>query len=854
MLKHKFLLLLSLMFAMGTSMSYAQKGTIPPKKPAGRKATIYPYLPSGYQQLGDTRLYYLYTLNNPAAGSQYGSIDILGQYDDNYYSSTYEDSGYRVALQVGDNSARDVNCIDGTTIDGVTITAAIEQQTELARIVYSVSNGNPTDVNVSLGVHADVMIGRNDHAPIERRIDTEGKTYGLTMKDGNGAQMCVLFGAGLTGVTATDDFWFGYWSDNSDAYNMVGNYYTAGNWMQENGSYDSGMGWCWKNRTIPAGSTVQFSYIIGVGEVNFVPSSTFDVKPDLDFDNLADIEAWNDLSLPHTFTATGYYESPFGQDGYIEYAVEDSEEWTRIDHAIQSGTTFSEDYTVMFDPEREVHVIRFRITDFVGNMTSLPSVEIIDVRDYEVSGIVDKNYTGEEQIQSNLTYNFDITKTIIRYEDNVNAGTAKLIVEGLFPYTIGRKAYLFTIHPQPLEGGLNVTSCVYNGEATSPEFNFTVDRFNSLEKGVDYDISLSSVLPGASTLTVTGKGNYTGSLTTDIIIDKGVITPALYAITLPESPVEYDGLPHGASVVVLDGVGAATITYTIQGESDFTTDAPIEIGKYDIYLEIAGSDLYNGLDKTLVGEVEIVEKGSLPDNPDPTDIPDVTINTTSDNSNVIGEYNEQTVNATIEGLEMLPYKWNTICLPFDATLEQAKEALGEEVDIEELVRSTYNEETMLLTLYFTPRLSIQAGMPYVVKVASNITNPVFKGVTISNVDPITITTDYSSMTGNYNPTEMVAGDKNTLFISNNHFYYPSSTGPLPATKCWFTLLGAAQQGASDNGVKGVEISFDGDSSTAIYSITETVNTDDAYYTLQGIRVVNPTRGVYIHRGEKVIIK
>ena len=843
------------MFAMGTSLSYAQKESTPPKKPVKRKAAIYPYLPSRYQQLGDTRLYYLYTTNQPAGdGSNLGSIDILGQYDTEYYSSTYDDAGYRVAIQVGDNSAKNVDCINGSTINGVRVTADIEQQTELARIVYSVSNNNPTDVNISLGVHADVMIGNNDLAPIERRIDTEGKTYGLTMKNGNGAQMCVLFGAGLTGVTSVDDFWFGWWNDNSTPYYMVGNYYEARNWMQENGSYDSGMGWCWKNRTIPAGSTVQFSYIIGVGEVNFVPNSTFEVTSNLDFENLADIEAWNDLSLPHTFTATGYYESPFGQDGYIEYAVEDSEEWTRINHAIKSGTTFAEEYTVTFDPEREVHIIRFRITDYVGNMTTLPTVEIVDVRDFEVSGIVDKIYTGEEQIQSNLTYNFDITKSIIRYENNINAGTAKLIVEGLFPYTIGKKEYTFTIHPQPLEGGLNVTSCVYNGEATAPEFNFTVDRYNSLEKGVDYDISLSSVLPGASTLTVTGKGNYTGSLTTDITIDKGVIAPALYALTLPESPVEYDGLPHGASVVVLDGVGAATLSYAIQGENDFTTDAPIEIGKYEIYLEIAESDLYKGLDKTLVGEVEIVEKGSLPDNPNPGDIPDISISTTSDNSNLIGEYNEQTVNATIDGLDMLPYKWNTLCLPFDATLEQAKEALGEDVDIEELVRSTYNEETMLLTLYFTPRLSIQAGMPYVVKVASNITNPVFKGVTIKNVDPMTFTTEYSSMTGDYNPTEMVAGDKNTLFISNNHFYYPSSTGPLPATKSWFTLLGAAQQSAGDSGVKGVEISFEGDSSTAIYSITDSVNKDDAYYTLQGIRVVNPTRGVYIHRGEKVIIK
>ena len=30
--------------------------------------------------------------------------------------------------------------------------------------------------------------------------------------------------------------------------------------------------------------------------------------------------------------------------------------------------------------------------------------------------------------------------------------------------------------------------------------------------------------------------------------------------------------------------------------------------------------------------------------------------------------------------------------------------------------------------------------------------------------------------------------------------------------------------------------------------------DDAYYTLQGQKVVRPVKGVYIHRGKKVVMK
>lgn len=36
--------------------------------------------------------------------------------------------------------------------------------------------------------------------------------------------------------------------------------------------------------------------------------------------------------------------------------------------------------------------------------------------------------------------------------------------------------------------------------------------------------------------------------------------------------------------------------------------------------------------------------------------------------------------------------------------------------------------------------------------------------------------------------------------------------------------------------------------------TERDNGDDAYYTLQGMRVQNPTKGLYIHKGKKIIIK
>lgn len=270
----------------------AQNGS--KKGPA--RASRYTYLPSGYTQVGTTQLYY--KQNSDA-------IDMIGYYNGYYYSSTYSDYGYKLSVQVGTNSATRVNCLNGTTSGGVTVQPSVEQQGELARICYTVTNTNETDVVISLGTHADVMIGNNDRAPISRRVDTTGNIYGVTMKDGNGAQLCVLFGSGLAGVMSVNDYWFGYYGLNREPDQMVGNYSSGESYMEENGSYDSGMGWCWKNRTIPVGATVVFSYLIGVGEVNLEPNSSFEVTPD-------DPEGWNDLSRPHKLTLDGTYESPAG--------------------------------------------------------------------------------------------------------------------------------------------------------------------------------------------------------------------------------------------------------------------------------------------------------------------------------------------------------------------------------------------------------------------------------------------------------------------------------------------------------------------------------------------------------------
>lgn len=562
-------------------------------------------VPDGYQQLGTTDLYYtIKTGGIDAGGVRIGSIDLIGKFGDQYYSSTYSDNGYVVAMKVEDNTAVFADCLTGTTVDGVEFSASIAPQGEMARITYHITNTDSVDKSVSVGAYDDAYVGNRIDAAINKKNDSLDNTYGISLSDHSGAELCVIFGDGLTGVTGVDDFWFGSYYINTSAENMSGSYSSDGdyNYMVENGSYDCGIGWCWKNRTVKAGETLNLSYLIAIGDVNLEPNSSFEVTPD-------DPEGWNDLSRPHRLTLEGVYESPAGLEGKIEYAVEDSEEWLSLTGMLSSGSTFSESLVAMFDASREKHVIRFRAVDNVGNATLLPSIEYIDVSFYPIEGIESSIYTGDSLYQSNLTCEIPSEKYIVtNYQNNLNVGVASFNVEGLFPYSIGRKSYFFDIVPQPLEGGIIIeTDTVdYDGNNQCPLWSFIEPEYSRLIEGKDYVLSYKdNLLPGIATLQVEGIGNYGGVLSANFFIDKAQLTDSLYSVKMPPSDISHDGESHAATVSKIEGVGDVMITYVNTEDNSVSTEAPVNTGSYDVYAEFAEGTLYYGKANEKIGSFAI---------------------------------------------------------------------------------------------------------------------------------------------------------------------------------------------------------------------------------------------------------
>ena len=82
------------------------------------------------------------------------------------------------------------------------------------------------------------------------------------------------------------------------------------------------------------------------------------------------------------------------------------------------------------------------------------------------------------------------------------------------------------------------------------------------------------------------------------------------------------------------------------------------------------------------------------------------------------------------------------------------------------------------------------------------------------------------------------------------FFAPNGTSTLAAGKAY---LKTTTQLSASSLSRGFNIVFE-DESTAINSVTTKVINDGKYYNLQGVEVAQPTKGLYILNGRKVIIK
>ena len=269
-----------------------------------------------------------------------------------------------------------------------------------------------------------------------------------------------------------DNYWFGYYYLNSDLEQVVGNYVETGdNLYEENGSYDSGLGWCWKNKVLPPNSTTVYSVLIGVGDVTLLP-----MVQNLDI-SAKDTIQWNEVSRSRQYTLSGTYFSPAAHKGVIYYSI-DNGTWIQLTDSLASETEINKTFTVSFASGLPVHTIRVCAKDQAGAYSPFYTTSYKEVSSLLVNGLEEVEYTGKpitlpslvfRDPQSSVTLEPDKQYTYY-YSDNVNAGQASIHVQGVYPYSIGENIVSFNILPTTLSGNLTlpVTNFVYTGAEITP--------------------------------------------------------------------------------------------------------------------------------------------------------------------------------------------------------------------------------------------------------------------------------------------------------------------------------------------------------------------------------------------------
>ena len=235
-----------------------------------------------------------------------------------------------------------------------------------------------------------------------------------------------------------------------------------------------------------------------------------------------------------------------------------------------NGLTEGTDYTVAYSANTNVGTAKYVITG-KGNYTGsfekafVIAPKTIAAADFTTLGVETKTYNGSAQTQtvaSSLTEGTDYT---VAYSANTNAGTAKYVITGKGNYT-GSFEKTFVIAPKVIAEAdfttLGVADKTYTGSAQ------TQTVASSLTEGTDYTIVYeNNTYVGAASYTITGKGNYSGTISKTFNI-----TAAEYDLSRIPASI-YIGGTYTPNTIknAVSNAGAVTIDSIVVYKADGTT-------------------------------------------------------------------------------------------------------------------------------------------------------------------------------------------------------------------------------------------------------------------------------------------
>lgn len=199
-------------------------------------------------------------------------------------------------------------------------------------------------------------------------------------------------------------------------------------------------------------------------------------------------------------------------------------------------------------------------------------------------------------------------------------------------------------------------------------------------------------------------------------------------------------------------------------------------------------------------------------------------------------------------------QWRAMSLPYNLDEEQTAKLFGNDAKITTLTSVVSDDQKKTLSISFGPVNSIEANKPYLVKVAADRQEFVLKGVSL-DVDKFTSTSvningaSFVSTAPAEDGTDRTELPMNAYYLSNNVFYpHTNNKVTIKAGLCYMVL-------GAEAAAKGYSLNFQNEdgSVTGIQEIPAArENKAMEIYTLQGVRVLRPGRGIYIVNGKKMV--
>lgn len=221
----------------------------------------------------------------------------------------------------------------------------------------------------------------------------------------------------------------------------------------------------------------------------------------------------------------------------------------------------------------------------IGNVTGelVVNPKSIAAPSVTINDPTDKTYTGSPCVQgvsvkdseAKLTFD-DISVT---YENNINVGTATIIYTGKNNYT-GEIRKNFKITEASITDDMiaNIPSVTYNTRAHTPDVTVTFEG-SPLEAGKDYDVAYTNnINAGTATVTVTGKGNFTGTASKDFAIAQAYLSVENQTVTHFRTETDAKSFAVPADMFLADEKETGfTITVTdYAGDAIFTTAPAVD--------------------------------------------------------------------------------------------------------------------------------------------------------------------------------------------------------------------------------------------------------------------------------------